>query len=58
MKMNLNSGCNLVIDRYAYSGTAYTAVKEGNDFEWCKKCDEGLPKPDIVFFLDTYLICQ
>jgi hypothetical protein len=23
------------------------------DFEWCKKCDEGLPKPDIVYFMDT-----
>ena len=53
MKKKLSSGCNLVIDRYAYSGTAYTAAKEGMDFEWCKKCDEGLPKPDIVFFLDT-----
>jgi dTMP kinase len=53
MKKKLYSGCNLVIDRYAYSGTAYTAAKEGMDLEWCKKCDEGLPKPDIVFFLDT-----
>lgn len=53
MKSKLNSGCNLVIDRYAYSGTAYTAAKEGLDFEWCKKCDEGLPKPDVVFFIDA-----
>ncbi len=37
----------------AYSGAAYTAAKEGMDFEWCKKCDEGLPKPDIVYFMDT-----
>ena len=20
--------------------------------EWCKNCDKGLPKPDVVFFLD------
>jgi len=53
MKRKIYSGCNLVIDRYAYSGVAYSAAKEGMDFEWCKKCDEGLPKPDIVYFMDT-----
>ena len=53
MKKKLNMGCNLIVDRYAYSGTAYSSAKAGMDFEWCKQCDSGLPKPDVVFFIDT-----
>ena len=53
MKAKLNSGVNLIVDRYAYSGVAYTAAKPGFDFEWCKQCDIGLPKPDLVCFMDT-----
>ena len=53
MKSKLNAGINLIVDRYAYSGVAYTSAKEGFDLEWCKQCDRGLPKPDLVFFLDT-----
>ena len=56
MKRKLNSGINLVLDLYAYSGAVYTASKVGTDFEWCKKCDEGLPKPDIFWILR--LMCQ
>lgn len=55
LKEKLNSGINLVVDRYAYSGVAYTAAKTGFDFEWCKQCDKGLPKPDFVCFMDTKL---
>ncbi len=39
--------------RYAYSGVAYTAAKSGFDFEWCKSCDIGLPRADLVCFMDT-----
>lgn len=53
MKKKLNSGINIIVDRYAYSGVAYTAAKKDMDFEWCKQSDKGLPKPDIVFFMDT-----
>jgi dTMP kinase len=53
MKAKLSSGVNLIVDRYAYSGVAYTAAKPGFDFEWCKQCDIGLPKPDLVCFMDT-----
>ena len=41
------------MDRYAYSGVAYTSAKSGFDLEWCKQCDKGLPKPDLVCFMDT-----
>ena len=47
----LAAGCNLVCDRYAYSGVAFSAAK-GMDFEWCKSCDNGLPSPDVIIYLD------
>jgi len=51
MREKLNEGITLVVDRYAYSGVAFTAAK-GLDMEWCKTCDRGLPQPDNVFYLD------
>ncbi len=44
---------SLEFDRYAYSGVAYTSAKSGFDVDWCKQCDRGLPKPDLVCFMDT-----
>mmetsp|Transcript_67105 Transcript_67105/g.92821 ORF Transcript_67105/g.92821 Transcript_67105/m.92821 type:complete len:87 (+) Transcript_67105:132-392(+) len=48
----LRQGTNVVCDRYAYSGVAYTAAK-GIDFEWCKNGDKGLLKPDLVIDIDV-----
>ena len=42
---------NLICDRYAYSGVAYSGAK-GLDFEWCLNADRGLVKPDLVFYID------
>jgi len=49
----LQAGITLVIDRYAFSGVAFTAAKAvpGLDIDWCKAPDKGLPAPDAVFFL-------
>lgn len=47
----LNSGETVIVDRYAYSGVAYSVAK-GLPIDWCKKCDEGLPAPDIVIYLE------
>jgi dTMP kinase len=49
----LASGTTVVVDRYAYSGVAYSAAKDipGMDLEWCKAPDKGLPAPDKVFYL-------
>lgn len=54
MKEKLNDGINIILDRYVYSGVAYTQAKNSTvfDVEWCKQCDKGLPKPDYVFFLN------
>ncbi len=51
IRTKLNAGTNLVCDRYAYSGVAFSCAK-GMDTEWCKSCDKGLPAPDVIIYLD------
>ncbi|KAI8988305.1 thymidylate kinase-domain-containing protein [Mycotypha africana] len=41
----------LVVDRYAFSGVAFSSAK-GLDSNWCRHSDVGLLSPDIVLFLD------
>lgn len=48
----LNSGKHVVLDRYIYSGIAYSLAKSGmNDYSWLYSPDKGLPKPDLTLFL-------
>ncbi|XP_034036594.1 thymidylate kinase [Thalassophryne amazonica] len=51
MKKKLEQGITLVVDRYAFSGVAFTSAKPGFCLDWCMKPDVGLPKPDLVLFL-------
>ncbi|KAM4549289.1 thymidylate kinase [Odontesthes bonariensis] len=51
MKKKLEQGITLVVDRYAFSGVAFTSAKPGFCLDWCMKPDVGLPKPDLVMFL-------
>ncbi|XP_048845695.1 thymidylate kinase [Brienomyrus brachyistius] len=51
MKEKLQQGVSLVVDRYAFSGVAFTSAKPGFCLEWCRNPDVGLPKPDLVLFL-------
>ncbi len=53
MRNVLMRGTNLVIDRYAFSGVAFSAAKAGLSLEWCKQPDRGLPMPDLVCYLDV-----
>lgn len=46
----LGRGETVVLDRYAFSGVAYSACK-GLDMAWCKSPDSGLPEPDLVLYL-------
>ncbi|XP_072932213.1 uncharacterized protein [Epargyreus clarus] len=50
IKELLKKGISVIVDRYCYSGAAFSAAK-GLDMNWCKSPDIGLPKPDRVFFL-------
>ena len=54
MEKALGDGVTLVVDRYSYSGVAFTAAKQvpGLDLEWCKAPERGLLRPDAVLYLD------
>ncbi|XP_048200307.1 thymidylate kinase isoform X1 [Perognathus longimembris pacificus] len=56
MKEKLSQGVTLVVDRYAFSGVAFTSAKENFSLEWCKQPDVGLPKPDLILFLQLQLV--
>ena len=51
MKSLLESGISLVVDRYAYSGVAYSAAKPSLSLEWCKHSDCGLIAADCVLYI-------
>ncbi|XP_074046780.1 thymidylate kinase isoform X2 [Macrotis lagotis] len=51
IKEKLSQGITLVVDRYAFSGVAFTSAKENFSLDWCKQPDVGLPKPDLILFL-------
>lgn len=49
---NLLKGTTVVVDRYSYSGIAYSSAKCGLNIGWCLEMEKGLPKPDLVLFLE------
>ncbi|XP_068667460.1 thymidylate kinase [Aristolochia californica] len=51
METKLRSGVTLIVDRYSYSGVAFSAAK-GLDIQWCKAPEMGLLAPDLVLYLD------
>lgn len=47
-------GNNVILDRYFFSGIAYTMARGGiDDIGWIFNADVGLPMPDLLFFLDV-----
>ncbi|EJP67102.1 thymidylate kinase [Beauveria bassiana ARSEF 2860] len=54
IKSLLESGTNIVCDRYTHSGMVYSAAKglPGLRLPWARAPDVGLPRPDRVVFLD------
>jgi dTMP kinase len=53
IKAKLNSGINLVVDRYSFSGAVYSAAKRNPtlDLNWAWQQEIGLPQPDLVIYL-------
>ena len=53
MEGKLLDGVTLIVDRYSYSGVAFSAAKgiPGMDTRWCWAPEIGLPRPDAVLFM-------
>ncbi|KAI8019558.1 Thymidylate kinase [Camellia lanceoleosa] len=51
MENKLRSGTTLIVDRYSFSGVAFSSAK-GLNIEWCKAPEMGLLAPDLVLYLD------
>jgi dTMP kinase len=47
----LESGVHVVVDRYAFSGVAYSMAK-GLDPDWARQADLGIIRPDTVLYFD------
>ena len=66
MQMRLSEGTTLIVDRYSFSGIAYSVakvravyleishlnIKQGLSWAECTASEVGLVAPDLVFFLD------
>ncbi|CAF0721883.1 unnamed protein product [Didymodactylos carnosus] len=48
----LLNGTTLIVDRYVYSGIAFSHAKGTLDYNWCCSCDFGLIKPDLVLYMN------
>lgn len=51
LKEHLKQGTNILVDRYAFSGVAYS-ISNGCDLEYALFADKGLIRPDLVIQLD------
>ncbi|GAB4830302.1 dTMP kinase [Ancistrocladus abbreviatus] len=51
MEEKLKAGTTLIVDRYSYSGVAFSSAK-GLHMDWCKAPEIGLLAPDLVLYLD------
>ena len=49
LKTALEQGQNVIVDRYSFSGIAFSSAKEGMSLEWCRQPERGLPKPGNFF---------
>lgn len=54
IRKDIIDGITVVVDRYSYSGAIYSAAKDNPDLslEWAWPMEIGLPRPDLLIFLD------
>lgn len=52
IRKTINEGTTVIIDRYSYSGVAYSSAKRDLNLDWCKSTEIGLPRPDLVIYLE------
>lgn len=48
----LEAGTTVVVDRYSFSGVAFSSAKASVDFSYCIEPERGLPRPDLVLFME------
>ncbi|KAK4533361.1 hypothetical protein CCYA_CCYA16G4243 [Cyanidiococcus yangmingshanensis] len=48
----IERGIHVLVDRYAYSGVAFSVAARALDLDWCMAADRGLPAPDLILFFD------
>ena len=48
LKKALEAGQHVIVDRYAFSGVAFSASKDNMSLEWCRQPDRELPRPGIT----------
>lgn len=51
IKFYLESGYTVILDRYFYSGSAYS-IARGVSLDFCQQTFKGLLKPDIIFYME------
>ena len=47
----LSQGTSVLLDRYVYSGIAYSYASELLPFQWCFSADDGHIEPDLLIYL-------
>lgn len=52
IRQTIQQGTTVIVDRYSYSGIAYSSAKHGLTMKWCIQSERGLPKPDLVIYLE------
>ncbi|KAF9737058.1 hypothetical protein PMIN06_011895 [Paraphaeosphaeria minitans] len=54
IEADVAAGTTVIIDRYYYSGCVYSAAKQNPTLSlaWSRHPEVGLPRPDLVLFLD------
>ena len=45
------SPATVILDRYVYSGCAYSVAKGKLSLDWCVSQETDLPKPDLIFYV-------
>lgn len=45
-------GTTVIVDRYSYSGIAYSCAGRELSMDWCSGTEKGLPKPDLIIYLE------
>lgn len=52
IRSTLFQGETVIVDRYSYSGIAYSSAKKDLTLKWCCDTERGLPRPDLVIYLE------